>query len=187
MFLKVQRDAARPDGFAAWRIVVWLMLLLAAFGCLQNGVHAQHLWDALRGHATLDDDATSQLHRMLAWDAGFFIVAFATVVICAGAILRQAWARPALQMIAVLLALGWGLLGGVTSLAQWHDFSNQIALTSAQQPLDATYQAAFDQVRRTFMVSLSLRVLAVPVLLWLAWYLSRPPVRAQFKLRPKRP
>jgi hypothetical protein len=36
------------------------------------------------------------------------------------------------------------------------------------------------------MVSLSLRVLAVPVLLWLAWYLGRPQVRSQFRERPVR-
>ena len=186
MLLKVKRGDARSSGFAAWRILVWLMLLLAAFGCLQNAVHAQHLWDALRGHATLSDDATSQLHRMLAWDAGFFIAAFATVVVCAGAILHQAWARPALQVVAVALALAWGLVGGLASLSQWHDFSSAIALTNAQTPLNEAYQAAFAHVRRTFMVSLSLRALAVPVLLWLAWYLGRPQVRSQFRPRPVR-
>ena len=186
MLLKVRRGDAGSQGIAAWRILVWLMLLLAAFGCLQNAVHAQHLWDALRDHATLRDDATSELHHLLAWDAGCFTAAFATVVICAGSILRQAWARPALQVAAVALALAWGVVGGLSSLSQWHDFSSAIALTNAQAPLNEAYQAAFAHMRRTFMVSLSLRVLAVPVLLWLAWYLGRPQVRSQFRERPVR-
>jgi hypothetical protein len=183
MLLKVRRGATGSTGFAAWRILVWLMLLLAAFGCLQNAVHAQHLWDALRGHATVGDDATSQLRHMLAWDVGFFTAAFVTVVVCAGAILHQGWARPALQVVAVALALAWGVVGGLASLSQWHDFSSAIALTNAQAPLDEAYQAAFAHVRRTFMVSLSLRALAVPVLLWLAWHLGRPQVRSTFRER----
>lgn len=186
MLLKVRGGDARPSAFAAWRIVVWLMLLLAAFGCLQNATHGLHLWDALSANATLSDDATSQLHRMLAWDVGFFIAASVTVVVCAGTILHQGWARPVLQVVAVALALAWGLVGGMASLSHWHDFSSAIALTNAQAPLDAAHQAAFDHLRRTFMVSLSLRALAVPVLLWLAWYLGRPQVRAQFRQRPVR-
>ncbi|WP_199100177.1 hypothetical protein [Dyella sp. ASV21] len=183
MLLKVRGQGARTDGFALWRILVWLMLLLAAFGCLQNALHAEQLWDALQGHATLNADATSQLHRMLAWDVGYFSAGFAVVVICAGVILHQGWARPAMQVAALALAVAWGLYGGFHALAQWREFSNAITLTNAQTPLDVASQAAFDHVQRTVMVSLALRALAVPVLLWLAWRLGRPAVRAQFRPR----
>ncbi|MBV8157705.1 MAG: hypothetical protein JO278_08610 [Dyella sp.] len=186
MLLKVRREGAPAEGFALWRIVVWLMLLLAAFGCLQNAVHAQHLWDALQGQATLNADATSQLHRMLAWDVGYFTAAFAVVVVCAGVILRQEWARPTMQVTALILAVTWGLLGGLVALSQWMQFSQEIALTNAQSPLDPAAQQAFDHVRRTVLVSLALRGLAVPVLVWLAWCLARPAIKAQFRKRPVR-
>lgn len=186
MPLRVQREGERAQGFAFWRILVWLILLLAAFGCLQNAVHAQHLWDALQGGATLDAEATAQLHRMLAWDVGYFSAAFAVVVICAGVILRQGWARPAMQVAAIVLAVAWGLLGGCYALAQWREFSHAFTLTNAQTPLDAASQAAFDHVHRTVMVSLVLRALAVPVLVGLAWWLGRPAARAQFRTRPVR-
>lgn len=180
---RVNADAAR--GFALWRIVAWLILLLAAYGCLQYVSHARQLWSALQEHAAINAEGTSALHRMLAWDAGYLVAAFAIVVVCAGAILRQGWARVALQVAAVVLAIGWGLIGGLWLASQWHDFSQAIAITNAQAPLNDAAEAALTHVHRSFLVAMVAKAVAVPVLLWLAWVLGRPAVRAQFRTRPR--
>jgi hypothetical protein len=37
-----------------------------------------------------------------------------------------------------------------------------------------------EQARRSYLLGLLLKALLVPLLLWLAWQLGRPQVRAQF-------
>jgi hypothetical protein len=182
MLLKT-RGAGRTDGFALWRIVAWLMLLLAAYGCLQYSVHAEQLWRVLRQLPPGNTGDATQLYKMLAWDVGYFVVAAGVVVICAGAILRQAWARPALQVTAIVLALGWGLAGGLMLLSQWREFSQGVAMTNAQAPLDPASLQALDHVHRSFLIAMATKAVAVPVLLWLAWWLGRPPVKAGFRTR----
>lgn len=182
MLLKT-RGAGRTDGLALWRIVAWLMLLLAAYGCLQYSVHAGQLWRVLQQLPAGNSGDAAQLYRMLAWDVGYFVIAFGVVVICAGAILRQAWARPALQVAAILLALGWGLAGGLMLLSQWREFSQGVAMTNAQAPLDPASLQALDHMRRSFLIAMATKAIAVPVLLWLAWRLGTPAVRAQFHAR----
>ncbi|RDI98566.1 hypothetical protein DVT68_08530 [Dyella solisilvae] len=184
MSSKTAPNGAPTEGFAVWRIVVWLLLALAAFGCVQYAVHGHQLWNALQGTAAQNDEARSQLHRMLAWNVGYFVAALAIVVISAGVILRQGWSRPAMQVVAVVLALGWGLAGGLSALSKWQEFSDAITPTIAQSPVGAIAQAMYDQARHTFMINLGLRAVAIPVLLWLAWWLGRPAVRAQFRTRP---
>lgn len=187
MFLKL-RGAGHADGLALWRIVAWLMLLLAAYGCLQYAVHGEQVWGVLKQLPPGNADDASQLRKILAWDVGYFVVAFGVVVVCAGAILRQAWSRPALQIVSVLLALGWGVAGGLMLLSQWREFSQGIAMTNAQAPLDPASLQALDHVRRSFVIAMAAKAVAVPVLLWLAWWLGRPTVKAGFhQLRRPRP
>ncbi|MFC4528877.1 hypothetical protein ISN76_17760 [Dyella halodurans] len=178
MPLTTQRDATRPSGFAVWRIVVWLMLLLAAFGCLQYALHAQQVWGALQTSGSAE--ATAHLRGVLAWDLAYLAGAFAIIVVCAGAILRQAWSRVALQIAAVLLAI-WALVSGITLFAQWHNVDNAAALL--QSGADEAAQQTLGRLRRNFAMAVGLKALAVPVLLWLAWRLSRPAVREQFRSR----
>ncbi|WP_109123660.1 hypothetical protein [Dyella sp. C11] len=180
MLLKVRGDKSRTDGFAFWRLVTWLILLLAAYGCLQYALHAARLWETLQPLPASDAEDIQQLHRMLAWDVVYFLGAFALVVICAGAILRQLWSRAALQVAAVLLAVGWGLVGGLTLYSQWHQFSQGMAATNAQSGLDTASQLALDQMHRSVLMALAIKFLCVPVLAWLAWALGRPEVKGQF-------
>src|SRR6185503_4029605 len=81
------------------------MLLLAAFGSVQYLGHAQLLW-AHRAGLSPDDGAA--LQRMLAWDIGYLLAAFALIVLCAGCILRQAWARAAARGLRRAGAVGAG-------------------------------------------------------------------------------
>ena len=168
-----------PRGFAAWRVAAWLLLLLAGFGCVQYIGHAQLLW-AQRANLSPADGAT--LHRMLAWDISYFAAAFALIVLCAGCILRQGWARVPLRVACGALAL-WALVGGGVMLAQWPQFDRASADALAQLGKDEVMRAAVLYARRVYRITLGLKAVAIPLLLWLAWRLGTPAVRMQFRHR----
>ena len=75
-----------------------LNTLNSAYGCLQYLLHAQQVWRTLHPLPASNAEDITQLQKMLAWDVVYFVASFALVVICAGAILRQAWARVSLQV-----------------------------------------------------------------------------------------
>jgi hypothetical protein len=171
--------AAAVRGFALWRVAVWLLLLLAAFGCMQYVSHAQLLW-AQRANVPAADSA--DLHGMLAWDVGYFVAAFAIIVLCAGCILRQAWARTPLRVACGLLAL-WALVGGGMMLAQWPQFDRASADALAQLGNDELMRNAVLHARRVYRITLVLKAVAIPLLLWLAWKLGTTAVGMQFRRR----
>ncbi|MBN8923081.1 MAG: hypothetical protein BGP10_02570 [Rhodanobacter sp. 68-29] len=166
-------------GFALWRVVVWLLLLLAAFGCVQYFSHAQLLW-AHRANLSPADSAAMQ--RMLAWDIGYLVAALVLIVLCAGCILRQAWARAPLRVAAGMLVL-WALVSGGMMVAQWPQFDRASAEALAQLGHDAALGEAVVHARRVFRITMALKGAAIPVLLWLAWRLGTPAVRMQFRHR----
>lgn len=170
------------DGFAFWRLVTWLLLLLSAYGCLTYFMHAGQVWKVAQTLPAGNPQDLTQLHVMLAWDVGYFVVAFALVVICAGAILRQAWARPSLQVASLLLAVV-AFVGGLTQAASWRSFSQAVKATDAQTSLDTASEMALTHLHRSFLMAMGIRALAIPLLLWLAWSLGRPLVRSQFHAR----
>ncbi|MBD8900490.1 hypothetical protein [Rhodanobacter sp. DHG33] len=172
-------SAPAVRGFAPWRVAVWLLLLLAAFGCVQYIGHAQLMW-AQQADASPADSAA--LHGMLAWDVGYFVVAFAVIVLCAGCILRQAWARTPLRVACGLLAL-WALVGGGMMLARWPQFDRASADALAQLGSDALMRSAVLHARRVYRITLVLKAVAIPLLLWLAWRLGTPAARMQFRQR----
>lgn len=167
-------------GFAPWRVAVWLLLLLAAFGCVQYVSHAQWLWAQ---RATVPPADSSVLRDMLAWDAGYFLAAFALIVLCAGCILRQAWARTPLRVACGLLAL-WALVGAGMMLARWAQFDHASADALAQFGNDALLRGAVLHAQRVYRITLALKAIAVPLLLWMAWRLGTPVARMQFRHRP---
>jgi hypothetical protein len=177
----VSRGQPVPDarGFAPWRVVVWLLLLLAAFGCVQYLSHAQLLWAHRANLSPADSDA---MYRMLAWDAGYFVAAFAVIVLCAGCILRQAWARTPLRVACALLVL-WTLVGGGMMLAQWPQFDRASADALAQLGNDEVMRNAVLHARRVYRITLVLKAVAIPLLSWLAWKLGTPTVAMQFHRR----
>ncbi len=167
-------NAATYPRFALWRLGLWVILLLAAFGAMQYGVHGQRVWSVL-GSATLDAEGRAALHAMLGWDAAYFIAAAALVVFCAAGILRQGWVRPVLRVALALLALGL-LLSGVLLYRHWLDWSGQ-----AHGMADAAALVA--QEARRVHLSLAFDVIGIVVLSWLVWRLGQPSVRAQFRRR----
>ena len=141
--------------FAPWALGVWMVLLLAMFGAVQY------------------------LRRA---DFVYLAAAAIVLVICAGCILRQAWARPAMRTVCVLLVL-WALASGSLMLSQWGSFAlaRQHALAQPQLADLALWLIA--RAQRTWQVALGLKVLAIPLLSWLTWELGRPSVRTQFNRR----
>lgn len=171
------RDTSR--GFAPWRVAIWLLLLLAGFGCVQYLIHAQLLW-AQRAHVSGPDAGT--LNRLLAWDAGYFVVAFVLIVLCAGCILRQAWARAPMRVACVVLAL-WALATGGMLAAQWLAFERSSADALLQLASGDRLRTAIVHARRSYRIALGFKLATAPVLLWLAWQLGAPSARAQFRQR----
>jgi hypothetical protein len=171
--------AAAARGFAFWCVAVWLLLLLAAFGCVQYISHAQLLWTQ---RANLSPAGGVAMQHLLAWDAGYFVAAFAIIVLCAGCILRQAWARAPMRVACGLLAL-WALVGGGLMLAQWPQFDRASADALAQLGNDEVMRNAVLHARRVYRITLVLKAVAVPCLLWLAWKLGTSAVGMQFRHR----
>ncbi len=167
--------------FAWWRMIAWVLLLVAAFGCVQYIRHAQQLLGVLQTLPAGDSDI-DKAHTMLAWDAGYFIVAFAVIVVSAGCILRQAWARPVLRVLSLALAV-WLAYRVVLAWYQWH------VLTLVGPALAAMGHATPEQLAETqhmqhlLLISAGAGAIAVVVLLWLAWQLGQPAVRLQFRAR----
>jgi hypothetical protein len=182
MPVAVRAEPLLPDRrFALWRVVVWLLLVLAAFGCLQYFNHAQLLWNQ-RQVLAADAAASTALRGMLAWDIAYLVAAAGLIVLCAGCILRQAWARPALRVAAALLAL-WMLASGITLMVQWPAFERSSTEALGQLRDDVALRQALLRARHSYVAALVLKAIAVPVLSWLSWRLGVPAVRAQFRSR----
>lgn len=162
--------------FQIWRIVTWLLLLLAAFGILQYSMHAWQVMAFMhsagtRGHASLTHD--------LAWDIVYLVVACVTVTVAAGTLLYRGWARPVLRVVAAGLSL-WLLVTAIILAAHWSSFNNHGAALLAQSQTDDAARVLFEHLRRRYLVAIILKAVGVPVLAWLAWRLGVPAVRAQF-------
>lgn len=155
MPLTVRVESSPARRFAAWAIAPWVLLLIAALGCVQYLQHGEYAYLA----------------------AGLVVV-----VVCAGCILRQAWARPTMRVMAVLLAL-WALVTGVLMLQHWSDFETARQHALAQPEVGEIAIWIINRAQRTWQVGLALKAFAIPLLLWLAWQLGRPAVRAQFGRR----
>lgn len=152
MTLLMRTDAAPVRRFSLWIMVVWIVMLFAALGAVQYLKHA---------------------------DYPYLLAAIAVVAVCAGCILRLGWARPTMRVVAWLLAL-WILVTAVLMLRQWGDFeaARQHAQSQPQMRELALWMIA--RAQRTWEVGLALKVISIPVLLWLGWQSGRPSVRARF-------
>jgi hypothetical protein len=172
---------SKKAGFAWWRIVAWVMLLVAGFGCVQYIQHAQQVWSVLQSLPPGDGD-TDTVHTILAWDAGYFLAAFAVIIASAGCILRQAWARPVLRVLSLLLAV-WLAYRAMLSWYQWRTLNNvRTVLVSMGHPTPEQ-TAQIHHMQNAALISVGMGVLAVLALLWLAWQLGQPAVRLQFRAR----
>ncbi|WP_266158517.1 hypothetical protein [Dyella silvatica] len=169
MPLMVRRDAATPRPtvfkFSVWGMVLWMLLLLAAFGALQ------YLKVVL-------SDAPQEM-KTVAYP--YLVAAFAIIVVCAGCVLRQEWARQTMRILAPLLVL-WLLVSGYQMLLGWGQFA-KARESVLGQPMADVLLLMIDQSQRTYVFSLIFKGVMVPLLLWLAWRLGQPAIGAQFHQR----
>jgi hypothetical protein len=155
MPLAIRTDTAAARRFAPWAIGPWVLLLLAGLGFVQYLRHAEY---------------------------AYLLAALLVIVVSAGCILRQAWARSTMRLLAVLLA-SWALASGVLMLQHWGDFEIARQHAWAQPPLGPIALWMIMRAQRTWQIGLALKALGIPLLLWLAWQLGRPAVHAQFRRR----
>lgn len=155
MSAQSQAERASAPGFSLWAIGPWLVLLLAGLGFVQYLRHGEYF---------------------------YLGAAVVVIVVSAGCILRQAWARPAMQLLAIVLAL-WALLSGAWMLQQWGDFATARQHALAQPQLGQVMLWMIARAERTWQVALVLKAFAIPLLLWLAWALGQADVRSQFRSR----
>ncbi|KZC17718.1 hypothetical protein RHOFW510R12_24175 [Rhodanobacter sp. FW510-R12] len=155
MSLAMRTGPALARRFSAWTSAVWILLLFAAMGFVQYLQHAEY---------------------------AYLAAALAVIAACAGCILRQAWARPTMRVLALLLAV-WTLVTGVLMLQHTGDFDIARQHAQAQPQLGEVALWMIARAERTWQVGLALKGAALPLLLWLAWQLGRPAVRAQFHPR----
>jgi hypothetical protein len=175
---------ARPRGPMLWRVVVWMLLLVSAFGSVQYVKHMQNVWGQLRDNVSLQPAELDALHGMLGWDATYLLVVFVLIVICAGCIMRQAWARPCMRVAAVLLAV-WLLITGYLQLRDLQALGANSAAILAQAQQQGTAGAAqmLAHLQRGYKLALLFKAVGWIALLWLAWKLGKPAIRAQFRTR----
>lgn len=168
----------RRSRFAWWRMFIWALLLFAAWGGIVNLAQAQHVWSYLQSLPSGDSSATPAF-QALAWAVGYLLGWFVVIVICAGCILRQAWARAAFRLMALVLIV----LAAYTAWQQWGMLHVLDATVAASGQAVAGQDAQLIDQKRILMVSLGLRLIAALLLLWLSWQLGQPAVRLQFKAR----
>jgi len=173
LLVRAEDRVASGRGLAAWRVVVWLLLLFAAIGGVQYVHHGSAVWQELQRWPADDSSGhVAALHRMLAWDGAYLLAAFVIIVVCAGVILRQGWSRSALRVVSMLLAL-WALISGLGLVS---------AMRTLFPPGTSPAEMAA-QLPHSYLLALVMKAVAIPVLLWLAWRLGRPDVRARFMRR----
>lgn len=164
--------------FAAWRIAVWMLLLLAAFGILEYSRTIWMVWTAM-GEDT-------QGAGIGAWSLAAYVAALLVTCLslsaAAGTLLWREWARRLLRPLTVLLALFF-LASGIWRFAQWQSFRHASAALLAQVQDPQAAQVLVDRVRRVMLMGLVLKAVAIPLLAWLAWRLGHADVRTQFRAR----
>lgn len=172
------RKLTPPGGgrpFAPWRIVVWLMMLLAAAGFVLNAYAAVVIGQAVAGMSA-DAAANGPDPRVaLAWTLGYVLVAFVVMVFALGTLRWREWARSGLRIVAVLL-VAWAAYTAWVAFTQWQ----QMGVVLSQPGLPPELLAMAGKHRTILLIGVVLKAVSIPVLAWLAWALGGVRVREQF-------
>lgn len=164
---------ARP--FAPWRIVVWLVMLLAASGFVVNSYAAIVIGPAV-GAMTAEAVAAGPDPRVaLAWSLGYALAAFAIMAVALSTLRWREWARGTMRALALLLMV-WAAYTAWFAYGQWQ----QMGVVLDQPGLPADFVIAAGRQRTIMLVSLLLKIASVPLLGWLGWVLGSVKVRRQF-------
>jgi hypothetical protein len=165
---------ARP--FAPWRIVVWLVMLLAAVGFVINAAGIVAAAGAIRSiSAEAIAAGTPDPRVFLAWSVGNTLGAFVVMVVALGTLRWREWGRSAMRIAAGVLAV-WAIVTAVIAFQQWQ----AIGVELGQGGLEPEQLLRDVKLRSILVVGIVLKAVSVPVLAWLAWTLGRVSVRQQF-------
>ena len=176
----VAKGAQRSRPFASWRIVVWLVMLLAAVGLVINTYAALVLARAVGAVSAEAIAAGAGDPRVgMMWSLAYALAAFAVVVVTLGTLRWREWGRRAMRVVALLL-LVWSAYTAWVSFDQWQ----QLGVVLAQAGLPPELLAAGEKHRTILLVGLVLKAVSVPVLGWLSWVLGSVGVRQQFARLP---
>ncbi|URL58200.1 hypothetical protein IM816_16640 [Luteibacter flocculans] len=176
MLFPAAKGAKRHRPFAAWRIVVWLVMLLAAAGFVINTYASVVLAGAL---GSVSDEAIAQgasdPRIGMAWSLAYSLAAFVVIAVALGTLRWREWGRRAMRAVALLL-LVWSAYTAWGAFDQWQQLG--VVLGQPGLPPD---MLAFGQKHRTILlVGLLLKAVSVPILGWLAWVLGSVGARQQF-------
>lgn len=164
---------ARP--FAPWRIVVWLVMLLAAAGLVVNAYAGFVFSQAVGTMSTAAVAGGPDPRIALLWSLGYTLAAFAIIVVTLSTLRWRDWARGAMRIVALLLMV-WAAYTAWFAYGQWQQLG--IVLGQVGLPPDLVMVAA--RQRSIMLAGVLLKVVSVPVLAWLAWALGSLRVRQQF-------
>ena len=173
---KTVRGARGAQPFALWRIVVWLVMLLAAVGFVINAYGAVIAGGAI---GSLSPEAIAaggpDPRILMAWSLGYTVGAFAVMVLALGTLRWREWGRRAMRVVAGVLAV-WALYTAWMAFHQWQEIG--VVLGQPGLPPELLIQAT--KARSILFVGIVLKAVSVPVLAWLAWVLGSVTVRQQF-------
>lgn len=173
---KAIRGARHSRPFAPWRIVVWVVMLLAAMGFVINGftaVLSAHALGATNGEPP--PAGAPDPRWLLLWSLTYTLAAFVVIAIALGTLRWREWGRRALRIVAIALVV-WCAWTAWMSYGGWQAIGAQLA----QPGLPDDVVARLTKERSILMVGLWLKAMSVPVLGWLAWALGSVGVRQQF-------
>jgi glucan phosphoethanolaminetransferase (alkaline phosphatase superfamily) len=173
---KALKGARHARPFAPWRIVVWLVMLLAAVGFVINTYGAIIAAGAI-GSMTPEALAAGgpDPRVLMAWSLSYSLGAFAVMVLALGTLRWREWGRRAMRVVAGVLAV-WAIYTAVVAFHQWQE----IGVVLGQDGLPPELLARGMKARSILLVGVVLKAISVPVLAWLAWALGSVSVRQQF-------
>lgn len=161
--------------FAPWRILVWLVMLLAAAGFVLNTYAAVVIGGAV---TAMSAEAASQgpdPRVALAWTVGYLLAAFVVMVFALSTLRWREWARSGMRVIALLL-VAWAAYTAWVGYDQWQ----QMGVVLSQPGLPAPLLEMAAKHRTILLIGVVLKLVSIPVLAWLAWALGSVKVREQF-------
>ena len=174
------KGARHSRPFALWRIVVWLVMLLAAVGFVINTYASVILANGIGAVSAEAIAAGAPDPRIgMLWSLAYALAAFVVMAVALGTLRWREWGRRAMRVVALLL-LVWSAYTAWGAFDQWQ----QLGVVLTQAGLPAELLAAGQKHRTILLVGLVLKVVSVPVLGWLSWMLGSLGVRQQFARLP---
>ncbi|HVI54617.1 MAG TPA: hypothetical protein VM621_06160 [Luteibacter sp.] len=172
---KAVKGPRRARPFALWRIVVWMVMLLAAVGFVINANAAIVAAGAIGSFSPEAAAGAPDPRLFMAWALVTTFGAFAVMALALGTLRWREWGRSYLRIAAGVLVV-WAIVTALLAFRQWQ----AIGMELGQPGLPPDLMLRDMKMRSILVVGIVLKIVSVPVLAWLAWVLGRSSVRQQF-------